>query len=96
MNNRYNTLYARNRGPRICAAARAWPRALLRHWEWPAIAAIALAALAIRAWTVRGGLPYVDHPEVEPINYVVEMRTGDPNPHAFQKPSLYIYWLLAC
>jgi 4-amino-4-deoxy-L-arabinose transferase-like glycosyltransferase len=79
------------------ALARAEPRALLRHWEWPAIAAIALAAFAIRAWTVRGGLPYVDHPdEPNPINYVVEMlRTGDPNPHAFQKPSLYVYLLLA-
>jgi 4-amino-4-deoxy-L-arabinose transferase-like glycosyltransferase len=79
------------------SAARATPRALLRHWEWLALAAIALAALAVRAWTVRGGLPYVDHPdEPNPINYVVEMlRSGDPNPHAFQKPSLYIYWLLA-
>src|SRR6266545_7688420 len=79
------------------ARARAEKWALLRNWEWLAIAAVALGAFAIRAWTVRGGLPYVDHPdEPNPINYVVQMlRTGDPNPHFFQKPSLYIYLLLA-
>src|SRR5215470_6922499 len=76
--------------------ARAAPR-VRRRWVWLAVAAIVLGALAIRAWTLRGGLPYVDHPdEPNPINYVVEMlRTGDPNPHAFQKPSLYVYLLLA-
>ncbi len=79
------------------ARARAEKWARLRNWEWLAIAAVALGAFAIRAWTVRGGLPYVDHPdEPNPINYVVQMlRTGDPNPHFFQKPSLYIYLLLA-
>src|SRR5262245_54348850 len=79
------------------ASARAVPRAILRRWEWLAIAAIALLAFAVRVWTIRGGLPYVDHPdEPNPIDYVVRMlRTGDPNPHAFQKPSLYIYLLLA-
>src|SRR5215218_10674166 len=72
-------------------------RALMHHSEWLAIAAIALGAFVIRAWTVRLNLPYVDHPdEPNPINYVVAMlRTGDPNPHFFQKPSLYIYLLLA-
>jgi 4-amino-4-deoxy-L-arabinose transferase-like glycosyltransferase len=59
--------------------------------------AVAMGACAIRLWTVRGGLPFVDHPdEPNPIDYVVGMlRTGDPNPHAFQKPSLYVYLLLA-
>jgi hypothetical protein len=58
---------------------------------------IAATAFALRAWTIRGGLPYVDHPdEPNPIDYVVRMlRSGDPNPHAFQKPSLYVYMLLA-
>lgn len=67
-----------------------------RHWEWLAVAAITLAAFAIRAWTVRLSLPFVDHPdEPNPIDYVVQMlRSGDPNPHAFQKPSLYVYLLL--
>jgi len=78
-------------------AARTAPRAIVRRWEWLAIAAIALGAFAIRAWTVRLNLPYVDHPdEPNPINYVVAMlRSGDPNPHFFQKPSLYVYLLLA-
>src|ERR1044071_6094115 len=79
------------------ARARAEKWALLRNGEGLAIAAVALGAFAIRPWRVRGGLPYVDHPdEPNPINYVVQMlRTGDPNPHFFQKPSLYIYLLLA-
>jgi 4-amino-4-deoxy-L-arabinose transferase-like glycosyltransferase len=79
------------------ATARAEPGILTRNWEWLAIAAIALGAFAIRAWTARLNLPYVDHPdEPNPINYVVGMlRTGDPNPHFFQKPSLYVYLLLA-
>src|SRR4051812_40289973 len=68
-----------------------------RYWPISALALIVLGALALRAWGVRGGLPYVDHPdEPNPINYVVQMlRTGDPNPHAFQKPSFYVYLLLA-
>jgi 4-amino-4-deoxy-L-arabinose transferase-like glycosyltransferase len=72
-------------------------RAGARRWEWLAIGAIALTAFAIRAWTVRLNLPYVGHPdEPNPINYVVAMlRSGDPNPHFFQKPSLYVYLLLA-
>src|SRR5437763_14103066 len=78
-------------------STRAESRAISRHWEWLAVAAIALGAFAVRAWAVRGGVPYVDHPdEPNPINYVVGMlQTGDPNPHFFQKPSLYIYLLLA-
>jgi hypothetical protein len=78
-------------------AARTAPNALVRRWEWLAVAAIALGAFAIRVWTVRLNLPYVDHPdEPNPINYVVAMlRSGDPNPHFFQKPSLYVYLLLA-
>src|SRR6266508_3491163 len=73
------------------------PRAIMRHWEWLAVAAIALGAFAIRAWTVRLNLPYVTHPdEPNPINYVVAMlRSGDPHPHFFQTPSLYVYLLLA-
>ena len=73
------------------------PERAAPRWPWLALAAIALAAFALRAWTLRLNLPYVDHPdEPNPINYVVGMlRTGDPNPHFFQKPSLYVYLLLA-
>lgn len=73
--------------------ALAWPR--LGYAAL--VVLLALAALALRAWTIRASLPYVDHPdEPNPIDYVVRMlQTGDPNPHAFQKPSLYVYLLLA-
>jgi 4-amino-4-deoxy-L-arabinose transferase-like glycosyltransferase len=69
---------------------------LARFWPISALALIVLGALALRVWGVRGGLPYVDHPdEPNPISYVVRMlRTGDLNPHAFQKPTLYVYLLL--
>jgi 4-amino-4-deoxy-L-arabinose transferase-like glycosyltransferase len=71
-------------------------RWLARSWPVLAIALIVLGALALRLWGLRGGLPYVDHPdEPNPINYVMRMlRTGDLNPHFFQKPSLYTYLLL--
>ncbi len=71
-------------------------RGLARFWPISALALIVLGALALRVWGVRGGLPYVDHPdEPNPISYVVRMlRTGDLNPHAFQKPTLYVYLLL--
>ncbi len=66
-------------------------------YPWLAAGIITLLALALRLWTIRQSLPYVNHPdEPNPINYVVQMlRTGDLNPHAFQKPSLYVYLLLA-
>ena len=71
-------------------------RGLARFWPITALALIVLGALALRIWGVRGGLPYVDHPdEPNPISYVVRMlRTGDLNPHFFQKPTLYVYMLL--
>ena len=71
-------------------------RGLARFWPIAALTLIVLGALALRVWGVRGGLPYVDHPdEPNPISYVVRMlRTGDLNPHFFQKPTLYVYMLL--
>jgi 4-amino-4-deoxy-L-arabinose transferase-like glycosyltransferase len=71
-------------------------RRLAGYWPISALALIMLGALALRMWGVRGGLPYVDHPdEPNPVSYVVRMlRTGDLNPHFFQKPTLYVYMLL--
>jgi 4-amino-4-deoxy-L-arabinose transferase-like glycosyltransferase len=73
------------------------PRLSSGAWPWLLAGVIALLALALRLWTIRQSLPYVNHPdEPNPVNYVVQMlRTGDLNPHAFQKPSLYVYLLLA-
>lgn len=64
---------------------------------WILVGLITLAALALRLWGIRQNLPYVEQPdEPNPIDYVVEMlRTGDPNQQFFQKPSLYVYLLLA-
>lgn len=73
-------------------------RLVVRPWLlWLALAGLAIGAFLLRAWTIRQGLPFVDHPdEPNPIDYVVTMlRTGDPNQQYFQKPSLYIYLLLA-
>lgn len=77
-------------GARPTAAARPW---LL----WLALGGLLAGAFLLRAWTIRQSLPFVDHPdEPNPIDYVVGMlRTGDPNQQFFQKPSLYIYILLA-
>ncbi len=58
---------------------------------------LTIGAFLLRVWTIRQSLPYVDHPdEPNPIDYVVGMlRTGNPNQQFFQKPSLFIYLVLA-
>ncbi len=68
-----------------------------RRRTWIIAGIITLGALALRLFAIEQSLPFIDHPdEPNPINYVVEMlRTGDPNQHFFQKPSLYIYLLLS-
>jgi hypothetical protein len=70
--------------------ARSWVIGLL-------LLGLTIGAFAIRVWTIRQSLPYVDHPdEPNPIDYVIGMlRTGDPNQQFFQKPSLFIYLALA-
>jgi 4-amino-4-deoxy-L-arabinose transferase-like glycosyltransferase len=82
----------------IAARAAERPRVAARPWLlWLALAGLTAGAFLLRAWTIRQSLPFVDHPdEPNPIGYVVQMlRTGDPNQQFFQKPSLYIYLLLA-
>lgn len=73
-------------------------RTSVRSWAlWLGLGVLVACAFLLRAWTIRQSLPFVDHPdEPNPIDYVVGMlRTGDPNQQFFQKPSLYIYLLLA-
>jgi 4-amino-4-deoxy-L-arabinose transferase-like glycosyltransferase len=66
-----------------------------RH-EWAALfglAAITLVALGLRVWKANWSLPFVPHPDEPAImNVVLRMlRNGDPNPHFFYYPSLWIY-----
>lgn len=80
------------------ARAAARPRGAARTWPlWLALAGLVVGAFLLRSWTIRQSLPFVDHPdEPNPIEYVVGMLiTGDPNQRFFQKPSLFIYILLA-
>ncbi len=80
------------------AQPHARPAAASRPWLlWLTLGGLTLGAFLLRAWTIRQSLPFVDHPdEPNPIEYVLTMlRTGDPNQQFFQKPSLYVYTLLA-
>jgi 4-amino-4-deoxy-L-arabinose transferase-like glycosyltransferase len=66
-----------------------------RH-EWVALAVIGLitlGALVLRLWKANWSLPFVPHPDEPAImNVVLRMlRNGDPNPHFFYYPSLWIY-----
>jgi len=57
------------------------------------LAGILLIALALRAWALDFGLPYLYHPD-EPNKIEIAqniVKTGDLNPHYFRKPTLLIY-----
>ncbi|HEX6289066.1 MAG TPA: glycosyltransferase family 39 protein [Herpetosiphonaceae bacterium] len=58
-----------------------------------ALGALTLIALALRLWKANWSLPFVPHPDEPAImNVVLRMlRNGDPNPHFFYYPSLWIY-----
>ncbi|WP_026370705.1 glycosyltransferase family 39 protein [Kallotenue papyrolyticum] len=74
------------------ARVRGWVRAAV----WIACVLVVGLAFGLRAWGVRWGLPYVDHPD-EPalVDVALRMlRDGDPNPHFFLYPSLYFYLLV--
>jgi hypothetical protein len=81
---------APHRAARGAALSRPWALSLV-------LGGLVVGAFVLRASTIAQSLPFVDHPdEPNPIEYVVGMlRTGDPNQQFFQKPSLYIYLLLA-
>lgn len=77
---------------------------IARHWErirvpverqrehlW--LGLILIAAFAVRAYGANFGLPYLDHPDEQPIvdRALNIMLSGDFNPHWFKWPTLYIY-----
>jgi 4-amino-4-deoxy-L-arabinose transferase-like glycosyltransferase len=58
-----------------------------------ALAAILVAAFALRAWGAFFDLPYIFHPD-EPVNLQIiqhMLASHDPDPHAFLYPSLMYY-----
>ncbi len=66
----------------------AYPRAAL-----VAAAVVALVAIAIRAYKLEFGLPYMRHPdEAHNIRHALQLvNARDPNPHFFRYPSLIFY-----
>ena len=57
------------------------------------LAAIVMVGLAVRLWGLTFGLPlvYARPDELLLIGKVVEFFRGDPNPHFFEYPTLYLY-----
>ncbi len=57
-----------------------------------ALAVVALAAFAARAWGNGFGLPFLYHEdEGEIVRRALRMPIDGPNPHWFQYPTLYVY-----
>lgn len=75
------------------AEARSGEAAAGWWWRWLGAAALLLGAAWLRFTAIDWGAPYVYHPDehfiVHPALDIV--RSGDPNPHWFQYPSLLIY-----
>ena len=67
-----------------------------RSWELDA-AALAAVALALRLWGIRFDLPNSYHPdEYVYVEIALKvLKSGDYNPHFFQYPSLFFYFLAA-
>ena len=59
------------------------------------LAGIVLLGLALRLWGINWGLPYqYQTEEYKVIKYALRMGSGDLNPHFFEYPSLYLYFML--
>ena len=59
------------------------------------LAAILLFAAFLRFWGLRWGLPYeYQSEEYKIVKYALKMGSGDLNPHFFEYPSLYLYFML--
>jgi 4-amino-4-deoxy-L-arabinose transferase-like glycosyltransferase len=66
-----------------------------RWWAWGALALVLVAALALRLWGVKSGLPYVYNID-EAGHFVpkaVAMSSGGLNPHYFVNPPALTYVL---
>src|SRR5581483_1816315 len=60
-----------------------------------ALAAILLLALGLRVWGAGWGLPYeYQTEEYKVIKYALRMGQNGLNPHFFEYPSLYLYFML--
>jgi len=61
-----------------------------------ALAAISLLALGLRVWNLDFGLPGVFNMDERPIlDRALTFAKGDPNPHNFLYPTLYLYAIFA-
>ncbi|HEY2632622.1 MAG TPA: glycosyltransferase family 39 protein [Solirubrobacteraceae bacterium] len=66
-----------------------------RLWAWPALALVLAAALVLRLWGIRSGLPYIYNID-EAGHFVpkaVAMSSGGLNPHYFVNPPALTYVL---
>ena len=60
------------------------------------LAALVLAGLTLRLWSIGFGLPGVYNVDETPIlNRALAFAKGDPNPHNFLYPTLHFYLLFA-
>jgi hypothetical protein len=79
-----------------------WPNYVMssgQRWSkstcWT-IGAIAAVALGLRLWSLNFGLPGVFNMDEKPIlDRALTFAKGDPNPHNFLYPTLYLYALFA-
>jgi hypothetical protein len=76
---------------RVMSSERAWSRTAC--WTVGVIAAL---ALGLRLWSLGFGLPGVFNMDEKPIlDRALTFAKGDPNPHNFLYPTLYLYALFA-
>jgi hypothetical protein len=60
------------------------------------LAGISLVALGLRVWNLNYGLPGVFNMDERPIlDRALTFAKGDPNPHNFLYPTLYLYAIFA-
>ena len=72
------------------------PAGLSRRWAWPLLGLVLLAALALRLWGVRQGLPYAynaDEADHFVPHAIAMFEHGTLNPHYFANPPGFTYVL---